>query len=259
MNNRERMDALVGTMRDLLNTRSGYYFSWTADVFDDGHLMPRVDRTHLHVVYLSADGPRYKLINPCIAEEMRSKVVYSARRSYRVTSGIRRGHVILEGDLLEQETYVQSGLSKELTVGNKGYFFNPTKKADIASMDFMEGIYEAEDVEDMSEMTPEVFITVRDKHNLGNMQVRDTAAAIHMVEQCPDYRGDVASVLDDFSVDAGQGRVALPYKYFVGRGVLVCDYAEPVFGKWFHARDLNTANNQMILADFKLHEESICL
>jgi hypothetical protein len=234
----------------------GYFVCWSGVYFDTAHRFLRVDKLFLNAVY--CDREKNKVVFRRVSARMQRDakkepfLSYSLDPQYKITSGVRRGRMVLVSEVKDDETFTYAGLSKNLEFGNGSNQFNPRRRVkDITTLKLLTHFNNLKDVDNPTQIMPDVYLTCHPKNN--GLYVRKNGAVMQRLSVMPGYDSSVdvdknaRRLKSSFREQAGDGRVAYPFDMFYGKGVLAAKLANDVMmlGQWYRVKEFNSENHHV--------------
>ena len=243
-------------MKDIVNAActtveeyGGHFVCWSGTYFDTHNFMLRLDKTFLMLVstHKTGGGATLRRI-PGITRSAPGadpKVYFTLQNTYRICSGARRGMLVTKSSQLEgDEKWRLAGLQKVLRMGRLPSQFSTKRKGDVSLMPMLSALPDFTEVSDIEECLPEFYLTCTPGNN--ELRVRRSGDALCFIEGFEDYDDalspdeNLVGMKTQVSRDAGAGRVAYPYQFVNGRGVVAVEVAGSfcIFGTWYRVPEI---------------------
>jgi hypothetical protein len=241
-------------MRRLLAEDPGHvYYSWFGSIYTDTDQFSRLDKTYMYCLYMKDGVSHYdRIIGFPTRSEDEERIKFTTDISYRVTSGRRRGWIMEERDLEDDELFVVAGIHKNLDDESGGASMHLSNPSDKMMLMLLPSIIRGEVIECDDLAHPSFWLSTTGYPP----RLRSDRMALNYIKGFARYDhtrtpdDNVFRLQDDIVADAGltpggKRRLAYPYKYFVGKGVRVASldltnqwYRTPVSGMNFENREL---------------------
>lgn len=247
------MEEALSDLRLLLLDQPGYYFTWKGFMYNKEYTLPRLDNIYLDVIYSDEEeNPFYRRSPACSLDNGRSQVLFSGRDTYRVTdvTSLRYGRNFHKEDLPKGEKRRRRGLLKKLEITKNARGFKEEKRLDMDAMPHLYEALYADPVDSLERCFPEIYLTLPAEDAYDMLRLRKTKESRLAIENTEGYDGTLKSAIEAHSINAGGNRIGVPYKYFLGSGVLCADYSEPVFGKWYYSKEMKVETPHFAIRHF---------
>ena len=219
--------------------------SWSAIYNDTEHYCIRGDLLFLNLIQMEDGEVVYRRIRPAKitkGETGGPELLYSIRDLVRVNSGRRKGQVLPESYVHEDETYVPSGLRKCLDYDIRSDSFHIKRKGDIASLELMSGMVEncrpRGASSDICSLAPNLRLVCKEGNEA--LYMRRNGATLKWIQGHVPFQNEEADdtgrrIAHTYAQSAGEGMVSYPFEHYFGRGVVAVSLqgSSVCIGRWY--------------------------
>ena len=177
------------------------------------------------------------------------ELYYNHNRLVMIKNGERKGKVLPEEYLHDDESYVPSGIQKFLRYKIDSNSFHVNRKGDVASLELMRALCKdissaskrnavLNDVRNIEEISPDLFlVSAMGREVLKSRRTGATRNWLTNLKTDEDEDLDATSirVAPKYSSDAGPGKVAYPFEHYYGRGIVAASLQSDSMkvGSWY--------------------------
>jgi hypothetical protein len=239
---------------------TGYFACWSRALYsvDEFHKFTRIDKVFLNLMYNDPERgvPVFRRISACRVNVPRQGPVqaFALEQTYRILSGTRKGYVVAAKDIHGNEHYQPAGISRLLEYGPSPYTFHVNHQSDSAAFALLRRLEEYEERITLLSHLPTLYHTYRpDQGTL--LRLRGTGEALRWAEDLSEHylhdnvrraEENLRKLHDTVATDAGSGRLALPYAYVYGPGVVGAgEQGDFEYGQWVHVPEINVTTNYL--------------
>jgi hypothetical protein len=226
------MRQTLKALNERLRQDPGYCFYRWEGVPTDEHLLIRLDRLYLNLVHFQPEGcGRYRRIlgyreKAGTAEE---RVVFTPTL-LRIKCGSRRGRLLPSEAVMPGETYVPTGISKQLRKGAQSWCFRDDRVGDCRIMESLQELQDKDSPECSVLSFPEFYLVASDRSD--DVQLRNTEEALRWLKSVLKAHYDTARMPTEnmlaFADIAARpllnNKRAWPYRYCCRAGVVAADF-----------------------------------
>jgi hypothetical protein len=183
----------------------------------------RYDKVELVVIYWRKNKPVYRRIPACLTKNFNREpqLLFTSAPLVRITDGPRPGRVVTDEEVLPTESYEPAGVYKRLTLGSGQSEFSPINHKDIKYGESLQLLCHdiLRDEVSQSFELPFSYLTYRGGGtHLLRKGSEDWYKAISGTSEF-----SVESLPECCKVQAGDGRIGLPFEHVYGKGVVAMD------------------------------------
>jgi hypothetical protein len=244
---------LIEQSVDILRSEKGFFACWSKATYgsDQGHKFVRLDKVFLNLMFLDDDGnPVYRRISACrqLLPTGCPVQTYALEQTYRITSGPRKGCVVPWYEVNGDEFWQPAGISRRMAYEPAPDAFHEYHQNDGRVFDLLKLLPKFEQRTTLLAGLPVLLHSYRpDQHQ--DLRLRKTGSALRWMRTWAP--GASASREAELALrqhhrmkaeDAGNGRLALPYAYVHGRGIVVAvDDESGDFNQWVRVPDISAS------------------
>jgi hypothetical protein len=209
------------------------------------------------LAFISDEGvPTFRRISACRQNipDTGPTQVYALERTYRITSGYRKGCVVPWADLEGNEHYQPAGIDRQLIYAPISTAFHEYHQSDHIVFKLLRKLPDFENRVTLVSHMPDVYLTYR-PDQAAELSLRGTGEAVRWLrsEVCDIDKLSDAQLLcvnhRFLAEDAGRGRLALPYGKVYGRGIVASGEGYGFeFDTWVRVEDITATLNYVEIA-----------
>ncbi len=231
---------------------------WSAIYNDRLHHHVRGDLLFLNILREEDGELIFRRIRPALLQKGVTggpELYYHPKCLVTIRTGDRKGQVLPEEYLHDDESYVPAGLRKTLRYRIDSDSFHIKRKGDVAALQLLDSLctklsskssreHLLEDVRAAEDIAPDLYlVSVATKEVLKSRRTGATRNWLsrNKVDEDEDLDDTALRIAPKYATDAGPGKVAYPFEHYYGRGVVAASLQSDTMrvGAWYCMSRLN--------------------
>ncbi len=219
-----------------------FYACWSGVSMGVDNAMIRADMLFLNVVFKHEKETYFRRIRGHKSYgNCGPHILWTLKRRYRINSGDRKGMIVAIEDVMEEETFIESGVSKVLRKGVDSKRISPSMKGDKVILNLLGNIEEHLHVDNLSKHIPDLYLTC--KPNNTQLHLRRIGKVHKMLATHPGYDpntgrdNNLNRLKKDYQIPVGKDRVGYPFNVIYGGGVITAAIdskdTDMLLGQWY--------------------------
>jgi hypothetical protein len=218
-------------VREKMQQQKGFYCRWIGIPPLEGYEFVSAHQLFLDVLYCSRGAEIFRRLPGGLVDSAGGRRWrYGLDLAYRILEGPRRGHVVMPEDMGQEESCRIAGIIKYMTLGKAGCVFHLNRVRDVEILTDITEMLNAPAQDTVADGAPHMYITFKPERE-SFIHLRMTGKNLTYVSTLPAYKKEKApddvfkEAIKQLCVNAGHGRLAIPFALAEGSGVLVVDFS----------------------------------
>ena len=230
-------DSLSQAKELVENSQEIIYYRWYGKLFSEADPFTRLDKTYLYLLRCIEGEARIQRIVAYLDSPPREEpsVVFSSGTVYRITEGDHRGKIVPADRIKEGEQISIAGICKYLRLTSSQGCLRLSNPVDRYILEILDELIQDGSVYTDEVSYPNLYLCTNKHNNIIFSRKGEEALQYICAQKGFNVKDTVDANLKalrfQLQIPAGKQRVAYPFEYVFGKGVLAVDPS--LNGQWY--------------------------